>query len=233
MSKKLLVLSLLINFLFLIGFLLFIHKLGGISYTLYKLKNRGIAGVYEHRKNMYEQLPINENAIVFLGNSITEYGPWTELFPSKYIVNRGIAGDFTDGVLKRLEGITDAHPAKIFLMIGINDLIMYSPDHILNNYRTIISRIRKESAETRLIIQSTLPVNNEVKNTGLNNGDVIEINEGLITLSKEFAVEYIDLFPFLVDENGYLKAEFTADGIHLNGDAYLVWKKVIFNRVME
>ena len=61
---------------------------------------------------------------LFLGDSLTEYGNWRELFPGLDIKNRGIAGDTTDGVLHRLDGITALSPDKIFLMIGINDLLM-------------------------------------------------------------------------------------------------------------
>ena len=38
------------------------------------------------------------------------------------LVNRGISGDFTNGVLARLEEITHYKPKAIFLLIGVNDL---------------------------------------------------------------------------------------------------------------
>jgi len=55
----------------------------------------------------------------FLGNSITDYCDWYELFGKLNIKNREIGGD---GVIDRLDEVTSSKPKQIFLMIGINDL---------------------------------------------------------------------------------------------------------------
>ncbi|HVU56438.1 MAG TPA: hypothetical protein VHD83_15340 [Puia sp.] len=39
---------------------------------------------------------------IFLGNSITEYGDWQRLLHDARVINRGIAGDNTFGILDRL-----------------------------------------------------------------------------------------------------------------------------------
>ena len=67
-------------------------------------------------------MPDTPNEIIMLGNSITDGCEWSELFQNSNIKNRGISGDITEGVLYRLDEVTRSKPAKVFLLIGINDL---------------------------------------------------------------------------------------------------------------
>ena len=105
---------------------------------------------YYQRKSLFDILPDRPGEIVFLGNSITDGAEWTELFDNPNVINRGISGDITAGVLYRLDEVTRSKPEKIFLMIGVNDLARgVSPDSVVKNIRTIIGRIRKDSGAPR------------------------------------------------------------------------------------
>ena len=233
MPNKLLAFSFLSN-LILIGIIGYmIYALGGFSYLRFKMKNKGITGTYQHRVNLFQQLPLQKGDIVFLGNSITEQCEWSELLNNSKIKNRGISGDMTDGVLKRLNEITKATPSKIFLMIGVNDLILRRPEEIIDLYGQIVDRIINESPESELFIQSVLPINNEQRNTGLKNIDILKINSGIQELATKNKLNYIDLHTLLKDEKGQLLAKYTKDGIHINGDAYLIWKTAIQDLVEE
>lgn len=227
MTKKLLFFSILVNIFLLAGIWYLINSLGGINYMLFKMKNRGETGVYVHRKDMFAKFPTKENPIVFLGNSITAQCEWSELFDNNNILNRGISGDNTFGIIERLNSITKLQPSKVFLMIGVNDLISYTPKQITANYRRILTLLKQQCPNTNVYIQSVLPVNNEIRNTGVENEDILDINKNLMLLAREFQLNYIDLHPVLGDEKGNLAPSFTKDGIHLNGDAYFVWKNAI------
>jgi len=101
-----------------------------------------------------------QRASLFLGDSITDGGEWCELFGDARLKNRGISGDVTWGVLDRLSEVTAGKPVKIFLMIGVNDLARgKTVEEIIANYETIVERIRRETPQTQLYIQSVLPVN--------------------------------------------------------------------------
>mgnify|MGYP000061554644 CR=1 FL=1 len=65
---------------------------------------------------------ISTDEIIFLGNSITDIGEWTEVWQDIHVKNRGISGDNTFGVLARLDEVVSSKPSKIFIMIGINDI---------------------------------------------------------------------------------------------------------------
>jgi len=53
------------------------------------------------------------------------------------------------------------------------------------------------------------------------------INNHLKNIAKEDGLTYIDLFSVFADENNRLKKEYTHDGLHVNGEGYLLWKKTI------
>jgi lysophospholipase L1-like esterase len=187
---------------------------------------------YYHKVSHFRTLPNTKNEIIFLGNSITDYCEWAELFQNPNIKNRGISGDVTDGVLERLDEVTESQPAKIFIMIGINDLSRgKSEDYIFNNYKKIIKRIKKESPKTKIYIESILPVNEargKYKNHTNKTQNVISLNRQLKTLAEESDnVQFIDLFTAFADKNQRLAFKYSLDGLHLNGDGYLVWKSII------
>lgn len=174
---------------------------------------------------------INSKSIVMLGNSITEGGgDWAQKMNNKHIVNRGIIGDKVKGVHDRLDEIVKGKPKKIFLMIGINDASHHQPsDFIVNEIAELIERIKLESPQTRIYIQSILPINESFGiYTRLNgrSSDVPEINAKLKTLATNWNLTYIDLFPFFVEPGTHtLRVNLTGDGIHISEEGYKIWRK--------
>lgn len=173
------------------------------------------------------KIKTNRNTIVFLGNSITQVGKWQELIPNKKVINKGISGDITTGVLARIESCLSAKPAKIFVMIGINDLkIGKAIDSITANQIRIIEKIKRLSPRTKIYMQSTLPVNEGMLASiykRLNNADITKMNTALKLACKQKKVTYLDLHPIMIDENTQLKSSLSTDGLHLKPEAYLNW----------
>lgn len=188
--------------------------------------------LYYQRASLYENLPLNSNDIVFLGNSITQFGEWQELFDMPNVKNRGISGDIAQGVYDRLDPILKGKPAKIFLMIGINDVSHdVNADSIVSATKKIAIKIGSESPSTRLYIQSVMPVNSSfnlfVKAT--TRSDVVkEINKGLQELCKDLNLQYVDIYSHLTIPGGdLLNPQYTNDGLHLMGAGYLKWVEVL------
>src|SRR5687767_4074179 len=70
--------------------------------------NDTISYIHDHyakRIALFEKEPVATGKIIFLGNSITEEGQWGKLTGDNTVINRGISGDITDGVLKRLADV--------------------------------------------------------------------------------------------------------------------------------
>src|SRR5688572_15846507 len=65
---------------------------------------------HQERLALFKTEPVTKGKIIFLGNSITEFGNWKKLLNDSSIINRGIAGDNTFGVLARLEDVITRQP---------------------------------------------------------------------------------------------------------------------------
>lgn len=188
-------------------------------------------GLYHFKVALYDSFPGSPDDIIFLGNSLTDRVDWNELLETCHARNRGISGDITFGVLQRLSDITKGQPAKIFILIGINDISRNIPDSlIVLNYRTMISRIRSESPGTKVYLQTLMPVNNtftQFKNHYNKDEHILWINQQIKQIGKDMQVEIIDLYPHFLDARNKLDKAFTEDGLHLNAAGYQVWKKIL------
>jgi lysophospholipase L1-like esterase len=182
---------------------------------------------YQGRMELFNTLPLPKKAIVFLGNSITERGNWSELLPGQKVMNRGIGGDNTFGVFARLDGVVKASPKKVFLLIGINDLSRALPKEvILNNYERIIQYLSSHSPKTKIYVQSVLPLYEPLTTPAYlkNKKDsILQLNTGIQQLAVKYKLTYINLHEIFADANGDLKQQLTADGIHVRPAAYVMW----------
>ncbi|WP_215239445.1 GDSL-type esterase/lipase family protein [Dyadobacter helix] len=187
--------------------------------------------VYAPRVGLMKTFRHSRKDIVFLGNSITFWAEWSEFLENRHVKNRGIPGDNSFGVLERLGEVTNGKPAKIFVMIGINDLARNIPAEILlKNFQRIVRRIKTESPDTRIYLQTLLPTNDSFhKMTNHCNKDAVirDVNLGLDQLAKDEKVSFVDLYSHFADEKGKLKKELTWDGVHLTAEGYLLWAAVL------
>lgn len=185
-------------------------------------------------QNFREQNRVFEN-VVLVGDSITEGFDVAKWFPGRRVLNRGIGSDVIGnalpdqdrrGVLKRMkESFFDCAARDAFLLIGINDLgDSHTPETIETGYREILLRTKKEAPLLRVHVQSLLPTRGA---HAKHNANIVDVNRRLQKLAKDYGYDYIDLHSLMKDEKGELKAEFTADGLHLNEVAYKVWKAEI------
>lgn len=230
MKRRLLLwISLLLNVFLLLCFWMALQRLGGWNYTLFRLQ-QDETGLYHSRKQLFERMPAQQGAVIFLGDSQTEQCEWQEFLQldSVLVLNRGIVGDHVNGVLSRLDEITRHKPSKIFLLVGINDLIFEKKtEAIAIIYRNIVANIRNATPDSELFLQSVLPVNNTLKKTGVENVDIMHLNTKIAQIAKAYALPYLDIYSELTDASGNLSPQFTEDGIHLNALGYLAWKNKI------
>ena len=76
------------------------------------------------QKNLiFETLNTDSSDILFIGDSFIDNFLIGEMSNNTAIKNRGIQGEFTSGLLNLLPSITKIAPSKIFIYIGINDII--------------------------------------------------------------------------------------------------------------
>lgn len=228
---------------FIIGFVCAL-LLSGVGYTIIDIRNKEkmkekelmdldafmamIDQAIERKKSIFETLPKEKSEIVFLGDSITDEGVWSELFGNPGIKNRGIGGDVSQGVLDRLDQVTSLKPDKIFLMIGINDLKSgVSQSELLKNYDTILARLVDESSGTRVYVQSILPMNSKLIWGGPSNSEIATVNKEISLLADKYGMTFVDLYSSFIDSEGEMKSAYSNDGLHITGEGYLMWKSII------
>ena len=182
-----------------------------------------VEGHQARRVSAFEAFPLAPDDVVFLGDSISEGGPWEELFPGVRTRNRGIGGDSADGVLRRLEQVTRAQPTKVFLLIGTNDLYRgSSDDEIVSNIEEILDRFKQESPDTEVYLQSVLPRAASFR------ARIEALNTRLSEVAGERGAAWVDLYPsFLDPESGAIRPELSNDELHLLGPGYALWKEQI------
>ena len=192
--------------------------------------------IMEHHNNRLAQFaaePMKKGGYIFMGNSITEGGPWQELI-GDHAINRGIGGDISYGILKRLDEIIKRQPEKLFLMIGTNDMSKDIPAGLVaTNVKKAIRRVQKESPGTEVFLQSILPLNPRIngflQGFGKQN-EVLMCNQLLAKVAEETGITFINLFPYFLNDELLLKEEYTYDGVHLTRQAYEFWASHLKSR---
>lgn len=186
---------------------------------------------YNKRVNEFAPLrDIDSTTIVMLGNSLTENGgDWGKRLDTDLkVVNRGIIGDNVLGMINRLCQITPYHPRAIFLMAGINDMSHgISAQQVAERVITLIDSIRAQTPQTRLFVESILPINESNgrwKTLKGRTNDIPWANMLIRAYCESQGLTFVDIFPRLKrGRSNTLRAELSADGLHLNAEGYKIW----------
>ena len=185
--------------------------------------------LYLYSKNKLDNAKIQDENIVFFGDSITEGYNVKEFFDEYRVVNSGISGNITKNLIDRIEtDLYDYNPSKVIILIGTNDIrANISDEEIIDNVKNIIKGIRKNRKNAEIYIQSIYPINRDIDkefwqdiNSEYNNKHIIELNKLIKNLCKEEKINYINVYSKLIDDNGNLKSAYTKEGLHLNDLGY-------------
>jgi len=182
----------------------------------------------------------NEDAemgqVVFLGDSITEGFAVNEFLSSDLqLYNRGIGGDTTGGILKRLESnVLSIRPSIIVLLIGINDIHSgVEVSDIVSNLTEILDLIHTELPLCKVYIESLYPTNNQAYGFLSGFWDKIEeCNIQYQDLAETYGYEYIDIHSsLLLGEE--LNRDYSSDGLHLNEAGYDIVCAILAEKIPE
>lgn len=164
----------------------------------------------------------NENKVLtnvdvaFIGDSITEGYDVKTYYPNLNVTNRGIGGDTSHGLLKRLKvSLYDISPKVVVLCIGGNNL-----ESMLQDYETIVKNIKNNLPTSKLIISSLYPTSLLFSDR---NNTIVTINENLKILANTYSCTYFDSHTLMTNvETKEFDPLYTSDGIHPNSAAYQV-----------
>ncbi len=159
--------------------------------------------------------------IVFLGDSLTDGYDVSRFYPEYKVLNRGIGGDTTVGLEKRLKvSLYDVNPKVAVMLIGANNM-----DSMLENYEKILVGFKENVPNTKIILLSLTSMSGE---WGKKNQLAAYNNVQIKMLANKYGYEYVDLYSALLNlETGEIYDEYTTDGGHLTEKGYEVLTKQI------
>jgi len=151
---------------------------------------------------------------IFFGDSLIANGSW-----GVGVGNQGYGGDTVQLLLQRVDIVVNAHPADVYMLVGINDFWRgASASWIFSLYNGTINILK--GAGIHVTVLSTLKCNPTLQGAICTaaNTKIDALNTSLAGVS---GITFIDLNAQLSDANG-LKTQYTTDGIHLNSAGYAV-----------
>lgn len=173
-----------------------------------------------HRYDSFQATPTEPGQILFAGNSITNMHSWFEAFGShQEVIGRGNSGGFAYELLDNLESYISAKPAKMFIMIGTNDVSSgVSAELTSRRIQAIITRVRLESPETEVYIESILPRSNNPK---VDYENCNTLTKNYIAELNDPKVHFVNLSQVCAPLNG--NRTWSHDGLHPRPIGYSAW----------
>jgi lysophospholipase L1-like esterase len=170
----------------------------------------------------------NENRVVFLGDSITDYWKLADYFPGKPYINRGIDGQTTPQMLVRFrQDVLDLHPKVLVVLAGTNDIAgVTGPtrnEAIEANYASMAELARLH--HIRVVFASLLPVNNYTEDAKESYAlrpreRILALNTWLKDYCSKNGFVYLEYYSAVVDDKGMLRRDLSDEGLHPNPSGY-------------
>lgn len=159
----------------------------------------------------------NNIDVIMLGDSITGRGDWKTLFENLVVLNFGVDGDTTTGILSRVHKVVEIEPKVVVLTVGINDLCISVPlEDVFENYKKIVEKIK--SKNIKLILNAVL-----ITQMPAINKKVKIFNEMIKNYAKENNIVFTEINSAFANDKELLREDLTTDGLHLGQKAYKVW----------
>lgn len=223
-------------------FLLLVAILSSAVYIYLKKQadERQIAEFQQMMKDYYDSKVVQfeaenksivpgETDVVFLGDSLTDGCDLSLYYPEYATLNRGIGGDTTIGLEKRLDvSVYAVQPKVVVMLIGANNF-----STMFDNYEDILISLKENLPESKIILVSLTSMGG----TWAKNNNLAAFNNVKIrALAEKYDFEFVDVYtPLLNFETNEIYEEYTSDGGHLTHEGYLVLTsevKAVIDKVM-
>jgi lysophospholipase L1-like esterase len=195
--------------------------------------------VSKKAKKQVKKRPVTNGPVVMFGDSITEFwnGHPDGFFPGTNLVNKGVSGNTVVNLQKRFEAdVVKLKPSVVVFQIGINDLAETSTSEKTQQITSALSILVDASVAKgyRVVISSTLPVG--YRKGGMEiffarrsetNKAIVELNGRYKTLAAKKGAVYLDYYRVLVNADGELRDDYSADNVHLTWAGYNVMKPLV------
>lgn len=172
--------------------------------------------------------PPPREPVVFTGSSSVRF--WTTLsedFPDTPVMNRGFGGSqVRDSVHYADQVALRYRPRQVLIYAGDNDIDAgRTPQQVLADFQVFVARLRDELPSVRIGYLAIKPSPLRI--------DQLPRQQRANQLVRDWAatqagVDFIDVATPLLDAAGQPREDlFVADRLHLNAEAYALWREVV------
>jgi len=167
---------------------------------------------YNEENTQYDDYAVE---VAFIGDSLTDGYDLEKYYPQYVTANRGIGGDTTFDLEKRLpESVYALKPKVVVMLIGANNM-----DTMFENYESILIGLRDNLPDTKVVLLSLTAMGGE--HWGAKNQLAAYNNVTIKLLSEKYGYTYVDLFSPLYDiTTGEVYEGYTIDGGHFTHEGY-------------
>jgi len=184
---------------------------------------------YQNENATLKPVEAGQKRIVFMGDSITEF--WSDFFPGKPYINRGISGQTTPQMLIRFRAdVIALEPAVVVIMAGVNDIAENTGPSTLEMITDNIFSMAElaKANHIKVILCSVLPAFDFPWKTGLLPAEkIVNLNKMIRKYADANGVLYLDYYSAMVNEQKGLKAAYSEDGVHPNKEGYQVMNPLV------
>ena len=175
--------------------------------------------------------------IILAGDSHVELGDWYDLFAGGWAVrNCGLARAKIADAAQLVSAIGNPPPQMVVLMCGINDLgAGRTPEACLHDYELLLAGVRSHLKPQSIMVLSVMPLRESVVDRASHafNVKVNEFNAAVKARCQQRRIIFLNVNSAVMDADGGLAAELTADGLHLNPAGYRRLADVIAARLRQ
>ena len=157
------------------------------------------------------------NGSIFIGDSIIDGIAYYKIYAD--------GNNTTDKTEKYLDDIIKLTPARVFIMVGLNDANYgtRSAQTIAENIMAIASQIKTASPNTNVCVLSLLPITQEFEakaNVNAKQSMIDEINNIVMAACPSNSVTYVDVATAFKDASGYMNPQYTGNGSNIYNEYY-------------
>ncbi len=181
---------------------------------------QAMADYYDAKVKQFEEenktIVPGSTQVAFIGDSLTDGYDLKTYYPDLVTLNRGIGGDTTFGVEKRLQtSLYDVQPQVVVMLIGANNM-----SEMFENYEEILISMKKNLPESEIVLISLTSMGG----TWARNNNLAAFNNVKIkALAEKHGLHFVDVYtPLLNMETNEIYEEYTTDGGHLTPLGYQV-----------
>ena len=165
---------------------------------------------------MYEYGGLEETSTFYASTGLTVY----KMFDAQIVSVPGQKKKITVE-----EALSERQFAKIYLMIGINEMGTGTVESFMKAYAEAVQHLQELQPDAVIYLQAIMKVTTERSAQGdyITNEGIEARNEEIAKLADDEKIFFLDVNPLICDETGGMVADYTYDGVHLKAQYIPIW----------